>query len=128
MKNLDPEKLASMPTEKLTSVVDDLQEDLLAMEARPTFRQYMELKEQQDVCADVLRSRAKESGGFNSKFFQFQQINVEKTDWKAVCRHLVETKKVASTDMEGAITAFTEVKPQGKMLKMKPKDMSLKLS
>lgn len=128
MKLLDLETLAEMPQEKLLVQIDNLQEDIAAMEERPTFRQYMELKANQDACAEILRLQAKENGGFNSKFFQFQRIEVEKTDWKAVCRHLVETKKVKSPDMEGAIVTFTEKKPQGKMLKMKPKDLSLKLS
>lgn len=128
MKTIDPEKLEKMPTAKLAEAVDEIQLELQKIEEKPVMQEYVELKAGQDACAAILRVRAVESGGFNSKFFQFQRVEVEKTDWKAICRHLVETKKCKSIDMEGAIEAFTEKKPQGKMLKMKQKDLSPKLS
>ena len=124
-KTKEPDK---MSIEDLIQEIDNTQEQIVEFEEHPLYQKYLHYKIYQEACAERLREEAKTHGSFNSQFFQFQKVEVEKTDWKAVCRLLVETKKVKSPDMEGAITTCTETKPQGKMIKLKKKDISLKLS
>jgi|TARA_Y100000310_G_scaffold84459_1_gene81318 hypothetical protein len=125
MTPLDPEE---MSPDELVETVDELQEEVVAFEEKPSFRNYLEAKAKQDACAKLLRVRAVEVGNFACKFFQFQKVDKETTDWKSICRHLVETDAVSKKAMEGAIDTFTESKPYGKMVKLKDRDISLKIA
>ena len=117
-----------MSTEELINEVDNCQENIETFEEGRMFKEYMGYKIFQDSCAVMLRQRAVEDGNFQSKFFQFQKVDKENTDWKAICRYLVDQKLVTGKAMESAIEAFTEKKPYGKMVKIKQKDISLKIS
>lgn len=122
-KNID-----ELTPEELALEVDNVQEQISQFEGTKPFQRYLAAKVFQDTCAAKLRSYALEFGDFRSRYFNFQKVNKETTDWKAICRHLVETKAVTSKAMNDAIEAFTESKPYGKMTKVKDKDLSLKLA
>lgn len=124
----DEKNIEELTPEELAVEVDNVQEQIAKFESTPSFIKYLNAKVFQDTCAAKLRSYALEFGDFRSKYFNFQKVNKETTDWKAICRHLVETKAVTSKAMNDAIEAFTESKPYGKMTKVKDKDLSLKLA
>lgn len=121
----NPEELTP---DELMLEVDNVQEQISAYEGTKPFQKYLAAKVFLDTCSSKLKERALQFGDFRSKYFQFQKVNKENTDWKAICRHLVDMKMVKTKDMESAIEAFTEKKPYAKMVKAKDKDISLKLA
>lgn len=123
-----PPELTALTPEELIEKIDHVQEKLQKLEEKPAYREYLEASALKEACAELLRARAMEVGNFRSTYFGFQKVEQEKTDWKALCRWLVDMKLVKSKDMEAGITAFTASKSFGKMVQIKEKDFTLKIS